>query len=172
MRILIGVFAVVLATSSASAADTAATPPPPCASPEFKQLDFWLGDWNAAWDASPGTPAGTGSNRITKGFDGCVIEEHFDGGGLIGHSVSTFHVPSKGWKQTWVDNQGGYIALSGGPEANGDFVLATAPNTAGKSSRMIFTDIKPDSFTWRWQATTDGKTWTDNWVIRYTRRKV
>jgi hypothetical protein len=36
---------------------------------------------------------------------------------------------------------------------------------------MVFTDIKADSFTWRWQVSKTGKTWEDRWVIHYTRKK-
>jgi hypothetical protein len=36
---------------------------------------------------------------------------------------------------------------------------------------MLFTDIRPNSFTWHWQKTIDGKTWADGWVIAYTRKK-
>jgi hypothetical protein len=144
----------------------------PCADVQFKQLDFWLGDWDGRWDASPGTPAGQGSNHITRTYGGCVTEEHFEGGALKGHSVSTYFVGSKNWRQTWVDNQGGYIDLEGGPDAAGNFVLTTLPRPdSAKANRMVFTDIKTNSFIWRWQATQDGKTWADSWVIRYTRKK-
>ena len=90
----------------------------------------------------------------------------------MGHSVSIYFAPTKQWRQTWVDNEGGYIDLTGGPDAKGNFILTTLPRPANpKASRMIFTDIKPGSFTWRWQKTTDGRTWADSWVIFYTRRK-
>jgi hypothetical protein len=36
---------------------------------------------------------------------------------------------------------------------------------------MIWQDVKPDSFTWRWQARKPDGSWADNWVIHYTRRK-
>jgi hypothetical protein len=37
--------------------------------------------------------------------------------------------------------------------------------------RMVFTNIKPDSFDWRWEASTDGgKTWQVNWPIHYKRK--
>jgi len=159
---------------AASPVMAAPATPPACAGAEFRQLDFWLGDWDAAWDASPGTPAGRGSNHITKSYEDCVIEERFDGRPgqhLMGHSVSIYFAPTKQWRQTWVDNEGGYIDLSGGLQPNGDFILTTPRRPSGHISRMVFTDIKPDSFTWRWQASADGQAWTDNWVIRYTRKK-
>ncbi len=115
MRVLIATFVGLLATPA-----LAQTAPPACAGPEFRQLDFWLGDWDAEWGASPGTPAGTGSNHITKSYEGCVIEEHFDGRPgqhLMGHSVSVYFAPTRQWRQTWVDNEGGYIDLAGGAAA-------------------------------------------------------
>lgn len=175
MRKLI-VIAVCLAASPVIARTTATDLPSPsaCAGPEFRQLDFWLGDWDAKWGASQGTPAGVGTNHITKSYEECVIEERFDGRPgqhLMGHSVSTYFAPTKQWKQTWVDNEGGYIDLTGGPDGQGNFVLMTVPRPGGHLRRMVFTNIKPNSFTWKWQATNDGKTWTDSWVISYTRKR-
>jgi hypothetical protein len=168
MRSLLAALAVVVATPA-----LADGTPPPCAGTEFRALDFWLGDWDAKWAPSEGD-SGIGSNHISLSYDGCVIEEHFDGRPgqpLMGHSVSMYVAPEQIWRQTWVDNQGGYIELSGGPQANGDFVLTTGRRPSGRISRMVFTDIKPDSFTWRWQSSTDGTAWSDAWVIHYTRKK-
>jgi hypothetical protein len=147
------------------------TPPPSCSIPEFSQLDFWLGNWDLRWEAFPGIAAGTGTNHITRDYDGCVTEERFEGDPLKGHSISTYFAPSKQWRQTWVDNQGSYIVLAGGPSA-GEFILIT-PSRPGSAAanRMVFTDITPNRFTWRWQATQDGKTWSDSWVIRYSRKR-
>lgn len=137
-------------------------------------MDFWLGRWNVRWDAVEGIPAGEGVNTITREYGGCVIQEAFEGGpataNLIGHSVSTYHAPLQRWRQTWVDNQGGYFALVGGPES-GKFVLVSsrlADNTPVQ--RMVFEDITRTSLTWRWQMTPDGgTTWRDQWVIYYAR---
>jgi hypothetical protein len=172
--ILIALSALALA-GCATAPASAQTPPPPCSAPEFRQLDFWVGEWDVRWEAVQGIPAGQGTNTITRAFGNCVIQEAFDGGAstgnLIGHSVSTYHAPMQRWRQTWVDNQGGYFALVGGREGD-DFILVSsrvADNTP--LQRMVFTDITPQSLTWRWQSTPDaGQTWSDRWVIHYTRR--
>ena len=166
-------FAALLAIAASPALAAEAPTPSNCNAPEYRQLDFWVGDWDAKWAPSEGD-TGIGSNHITRSYEGCVIEEHFDGHPaqhLMGHSVSMYVAPTKMWRQTWVDNEGGYIDLSGGPQPNGDFVLTTPVRPNGKISRMIFTDIKPDSFTWRWQSSADGKAWADSWVIEYTRKK-
>jgi hypothetical protein len=36
---------------------------------------------------------------------------------------------------------------------------------------MIFQDVKPDSFTWRWQRrATANEAWADSWVIIYRKK--
>ena len=128
------------------------------------------------WDASPGLAAGQGSNSISRALGSCVLQEDFVGGastgGPVGRSLSTFHAPAQRWRQTWVDNQGGYFALTGGPEGD-RFVLVSYRLSNGKpAQRMVFEAITPNSLTWRWQATADaGASWSDQWVIYYTRIK-
>ena len=112
---------------------------------------------------------------ITRELDGCVIEEYFDGGettgNLRGHSLSIYSATDKRWHQTWVDNQGGHFALTGGPDGQ-HFVLVNARTTdSSPHLRMRYEAITPDSLTWRWQHSDDGKTWSDRWVIHYARRK-
>jgi hypothetical protein len=166
---------VLLGCATPQGSAPAAAQQAACAGPEFRQLDFWLGDWDVRWDASPGQPAGTGANIITRDFDGCVIHEHFSGGpstgNLLGESWSSYQAPAQSWRQTWVDNQGGYFALVGGPQ-DGKFVLVSNTLTDNTPrQRMVFEDITPSAFTWRWQRTADkGATWADAWVIHYTRR--
>ena len=178
MRLIVSC-AAALAASLASAAPAANAPAPPAAPPscngaEFHQMDFWLGDWRAEF-----VGGGTGTNRITREFDGCVVHEHFrvdEGSGgrppLIGESFSVYHALNKMWRQTWVDNQNGYFDLTGGPQQDGSFILQVI--RVGREPhmmRMVYQDITRDSFTWRWQQSDDGDTWTDTWVIHYTRAK-
>jgi hypothetical protein len=150
----------------------------PCESPEARQLDLWLGEWDLTWPAEQmgGTEGelGRGRNSITRLFDDCVIEENFstEDGGFRGHSVSVYDANSGVWRQTWVDSAGGYISLTGGIE-DGVMVLATTPveTEAGVTfSRMVFTEVEADSLEWIWQRTSDaGATWVDLWNISYRR---
>jgi hypothetical protein len=57
---------------------------PPCAQPESRQFDFWIGEWNAAWELE-GKP-GKGTNTIRSVLGNCVIEENFDGTPKIEYS--------------------------------------------------------------------------------------
>lgn len=153
------------------------TPPPiPCSEPEYRQMDFWVGDWDISWDDGQGGKA-TGTNTITQApFGDCVITENFNGGtgpsALKGLSVSTFSKPHGVWRQTWVDNQGGYFALVGGPQADGTFVLDMVRlGDKGPYRRMVFEDITADSLTWRWQGRmTPEEDWTDQWVLDYKKK--
>ena len=149
---------------------------PPCSGPEHRTLDFWVGEWIAEWDNPNGTK-GTGTNRITRDeFGSCVITEHYrsDDGTLDGFSVSTYRPGLKQWRQNWVDAQGGYFDLIGGPVNGGDHAFYFETKRLSETQpfqRMIWQDVKPDSFTWRWQLKAKaGDAWADSWVIRYRRK--
>src|SRR5688500_6149283 len=115
-----------------------ATPPPQ----ESSQLDFWVGKWKCVGEmhAPDGKKTRTeGKNVIKRSFDGKVIEEQFSMDGFRGMSVSVYDPRAKLWRQTWVDNSGGYIALTGTFE-NGKMILTTIPRPAApnNANRMVF----------------------------------
>ena len=43
-------------------------------------------------------------------------------------------------------------------------------DTEQKFKRMVFSDIKNAGFDWRWESSPDGRIWTRNWSIKYSRR--
>jgi len=151
----------------------------PCTSAEARQFDFWLGEWDLSWPAEQaGGGAGetmTGTNRLTKLFGDCVIEENFStsDGSYHGRSLSVFDSNAGRWRQTWVDSQGAYLVFAGGMEGN-EMVLSTPPVEDGAQvivNRMVFSEITPESLYWRWQRSTDsGETWADRWTITYHRQ--
>ncbi|HET9259147.1 MAG TPA: DUF1579 family protein [Acidimicrobiia bacterium] len=153
-------------------------PDSPCSTPEARQLDFWLGEWDLTWPAEQMGGAqgdlGRGRNSITRLFDDCVIEENFmtDDASYRGHSVSVYDVSAGVWRQTWVDSAGGYLWLTGG-EVDGQMILSTEPveKEAGVAvNRMVFADVETDSLEWVWQRSDDGgSNWTDLWNISYRR---
>ena len=148
----------------------------PCSSQQASEFDFWVGDWNLTWNDSL-----HGSNRIEKMFGNCTVHENFSDPkmGYLGQSWSVYNTNYKQWQQTWVDNQGGYIALTGG-KVGDSMILSTAErmvpariSSTGKMiNRMVFFNIRTDSFDWSWEASTDGgTTWKPNWKIHYARKK-
>jgi hypothetical protein len=156
-------------------------PKPPCDAAEYRQFDFWLGEWDLV--VKTATPDGTGWNEargtqhIEARLGGCVIAEHFHADGpaqpWAGESVSSWQAGPRRWRQTWVDDQGGYLAFTGGLD-NGVMTLDGEPFAKdGKTiqMRMVFLDVTADALRWEWQRSTDGgATWVPRMIIEYTRR--
>ncbi len=147
------------------------TSPAPCASPGASQFDFWIGSWTATWaDTLHGT------NIIEKKFGNCTVHENFydPNNNYHGESWSVYNPSTKQWNQTWVDDKGGYIALTGAME-EGKMILKTGEMQTPKGKkqmRMVYYNIQPDSFDWSWDASVDGGlTWKPSWQIHYTRKK-
>jgi hypothetical protein len=150
----------------------AAPPPDPA-----RQLDFWVGEWELTgkqrtapdkdeWQETRAT------NSIRAILKGNVIEENFETEGFQGKSVSAYDRRSKQWKQTWVDDQGSYLDLTGG-WSDGRMTLSrkAAVNGGTVMQRMVFHDIKADSLVWDWETSRDeGKTWKLMWQLNYRRK--
>ncbi len=141
------------------------------------KFDFWVGSWQVHWINKDGTTA-YGTNDIEKILDGKVIRENFkatDAGpmsGFEGKSFSVYNAQRQEWRQTWVDNQGGYITFTGEFDGDKRIFETTTVERDGKqlANRMVFYEIKADSFTWDWMRTDDGgKTWSLLWRIYYVR---
>jgi hypothetical protein len=174
---MLTVFSLALATlPQVPAQQTSTTPQHPCAAPQQKQFDFWVGEWELTWPGEKPSETGHGTNSIKRIMDGCVVQENFSGGDsmhLRGTSVSTFDVRSGHWKQTWVDNEGGYLDFTG-DLANGQMILHrefTQKDGARVMQRMVWKNISATEMDWSWEASRDGgKTWQVNWPIHYKRK--
>lgn len=146
----------------------------PCTIPQQKQFDFWVGEWDLTWPGSKPAEIQHGTNNIKRIMDGCVVQENFSGGDSIplrGTSVSTFDAPSGHWKQTWVDNQAGYLDFVG-DFRDSQMILQREAIRNGKKilQRMVWKNITSSDFDWSWESSSDGgKTWQVNWPIHYKR---
>jgi RimJ/RimL family protein N-acetyltransferase len=132
-------------------------------------LDFWIGDWDCAWEG------GHGTNRVTRVAERGAVVERFEAVApepFVGMSVSTPDAESGRWRQTWVDTDGNAWWFTGGSEPDGTFAFATTrPVDAERAwKRMVFSDVTDDAFTWRWEASADGEIWSERWRIAYRRR--
>lgn len=162
-------------TGSAGQAAGTPAPAPACSGSEYRQLDFWVGNWALEFDRPNGGVA-LASNRITRDeYGACVITEHFEQAdiGYVGTSVSIYDPQLRTWRQTWVDNSGGVFVLTGGPVTGQDHVFEMRTvdrGSQGTIQRMIWQDVREDSLTWRWQSETPAGDWVDTWVLRYRRQ--
>ena len=133
------------------------------------EFDFWIGTWDLTWGEGV-----HGTNRIESILDGAVVQENFEGDGLIGMSVSVFSKEDSRWHQTWVDNSGSYLDFVG-EFMDGIMILSRNVVAEGKpvKQRMVWYDIKPNHFQWNWERSDDdGITWRVLWNIQYQRRVV
>lgn len=145
-----------------------------------KLYDFWVGTWELEWkdDQVTGGMA-EGRNHIEKILDGRVIKENFEAlngslEGFQGKSYSVYDSVSQTWKQTWVDNQGGYLDFKGKVDGNKRIFFRKGKNPKGDEilQRMVFHDISADSFVWDWEISEDqGTSWKLRWRIFYNRSK-
>ena len=147
----------------------------PCTAAQQKQFEFWVGEWDLTWPGEKAGEVAHGTNSIRRIMDGCVVQENFsagESGHLRGTSVSLFDLKSGMWKQTWVDNEGGYLDFVG-EFKDGQMILKREALRGNVKTlqRMVFKNISANEMDWSWEASSDGgKTWQVNWPIHYKRR--
>lgn len=90
-----GLAAVPRPTESAALTGPAA----PCGAPEFRQFDFFAGDWDT-YDVDSAAKI-VARNRVTIILGGCVLHEVYEGSdGLRGESYSIYDAARRVWHQT------------------------------------------------------------------------
>jgi hypothetical protein len=155
-----------------NAANGTPTTGPACTDPGYKQFDFWLGTWSVTG------PQGkhAGDNVITKEMGGCVVHEHWVGGGnIIGESFNTYTPGRNKWHQTWVDNTGTLLLLDGEATADTMRLASETSDSTGVVTRHEIRYYPLDA--WRdtvrqlWRVTTDGGvTWKTIFDGKYAKR--
>jgi tetratricopeptide (TPR) repeat protein len=140
----------------------------PCRAPEFREFDFWVGEWKVENPA--GQPVGT--NSVTLEQDGCLLVEHWKSGRGFetGTSFNYYDIRDKKWHQLYIANNGNagaFPAMAGGL-ADGKMVLLTDVDASGKQQRWTWYVISPGKVRQMAEQTTDGgKTWTPTWDSVY-----
>lgn len=144
----------------------------PCDDAEFKEFDFWLGDWDVT-SAADGSRQG--SSHISKEMNGCVVWENWTSasGPYFGKSYNTWNANQKRWEQYWVDSSAGVIFFHGGlKEKIMDYWTDDVPQAAGGTllRHLQFFNLGPDKVRQFSQGSSDGgKTWRTEYDLLYTR---
>jgi len=168
-----GAQAATTAPPPASPDSAGRAPAKPCSAPEYRQFDFWIGDWQVT------TPDGrvAGTNTIEPLLGGCALQEHWRGGaGGAGTSLSFYDAASGQWHQTWVSAQGGLLQLDGGIEDGKMVLTGERPSLQDQGTavlhRISWEQRDADHVHQLWEASSDGgKTWTVVFEGTYTRVK-
>ncbi len=168
--LLLGTLGCLLA-AQASFSATMPVPAPPCSAPEYRQFDFWLGNWEVR-DPKGGF---AGTNLVERRFGDCVIQEHWKGKrSLEGSSYNIYNSATKKWHQTWVDSHGTLLELDG-VYRDSKMVLVGASPSEEDPAKSVLQRIsweKRDDGRVRqlWETSSDGgQTWTvafDGWYSR------
>ena len=97
----------------------------PCSGNAYRAFDFWVGQWEVTTPSRPGWKA---QSQITRSNDGCSIHEHYQSpAGYQGHSINFYDANKQQWVQTWMDNQGSPLYLTGDID-QGEMVLEDDTN--------------------------------------------
>lgn len=85
-----------------------------CCTEEYKQFDFWLGDWKVYNQKGEKI----GSNSIVSMQDSCVIQENWSSVGQTGTSCTFYNKKDSSWDQIYIDNLGTVLQLKGSFQNN------------------------------------------------------
>jgi hypothetical protein len=135
--------------------------PAACTAPQYRQFDFWKGDWDA-FDVDNPTIV-VARTRVTSLLNGCALLERYDGtNGTSGESFSIYDTSRKVWHQSWVTNRGQLLVIEGNVHAgamilSGSFVAKDGVKTMIRGTwRPIAGGARESAST----STNGGETWT------------
>ena len=137
-------------------------PPAYCGGREYKQFDFWVGDWDSFDDKG----VLQGHNLVEKILGGCALQEYWSGtDGARGTSFSIYDRSRKVWNQTWVSNHGNLLPIEGYLQGNSITLIGTHVGADGRAElhRTVWT---PTDYGVHqlWDFSKDGgKTWEVNY---------
>lgn len=150
----------------------------PCSSPEYRQFDFWLGEWEA-FDTSG---IKRGDSKISLVLDSCTLLEEWtsttvrNGFRYAGKSYNVYNAADKKWQQYWLDNTGAITKYFKGGFKGGKMIVETENEKLNDTSwliqKMTFYNLGPDKVRQHGQNSNDGgKTWTTSFDFEYRRKK-
>ena len=142
----------------------------PCkASPNFREFDFWIGEWDAK--NTQGITVGSSSIQLILGQ--CIIFENWSTPVSSGKSFNIFNTIDNKWHQSWVNDKGTFTHYIGGI-VDGKMVLIADTVIAGKKTlaKMTFSNLpNGDVRQFGENSTDDGKTWATAFDFVYSRKK-
>ncbi|MBI1331146.1 MAG: hypothetical protein GC166_14710 [Alphaproteobacteria bacterium] len=166
--------ALGLAFLAPATAFAASAPPPPagCSSEESKQFDFWVGAWDVHKKADPDRTV-TAHSLIEKLYEGCAVRENWMPlSKHTGGSLNTYIAKDKGWKQFWVDSDGGAAEFTGA-WTGGAMVLQgiwPQPGHPDQITRMTYTPLADGSVEQMGETSDDGgKSWQPGFDLIYVK---
>lgn len=137
-----------------------ASPSAPCSSAEYRQFDFWIGNWEA-YDRDGKL---LGRTLIEKIEQGCVLQEWWRGNGPdngAGTSLSMYDRKHGLWRHVWTSARGNFAPIDGGWQQGRMLMTGYFVNDKGEREfhRTVWEPV-PGGVHHRWDSTADGgATW-------------
>jgi hypothetical protein len=171
MKTTFVLLAAMTIAAPAAEAQTQQAPPPACVTPEYRQFDYWIGEWEVfgANDQKIGT------NTIARISGGCALLEQWQAaGGGAGSSINFYDAADKQWHQVWMGGNGVALRLSGGL-ADGAMTLSGGDRITPQGTvrdRIRWTVLPDSSVEQLWSTSSDsGATWSAGFRGIYRRKK-
>ncbi len=157
------------AASPAPAGSPSPAPTPACQAPEFRQFDFWLGNWKVF--GAKGNQVGT--SEISRVSEGCAVREQWraaDGNG--GTSLNYYDSGDREWHQDWVGGDGTILHLHGGLQGEAMILVNRIPTSKGSySNRITYTPLAGGKVKQEWAfSLDDGATWQVSFLGTYEKQ--
>jgi hypothetical protein len=166
-RLTLGVLLLIAAAPITLRAQAA---PHRCATPEYRQFDFWLGDW----DVHDGAGVLLGTDLVMLDLDSCVVAERWSSKDVNGTSLSMYDSGTKKWYQSWYDSHANTSTISGGLESGTMLLERERLNGEGKTVReRTRWNVLADGRVHQVydESLDDGKTWTQHYEGFFSKRK-
>jgi hypothetical protein len=134
-----------------------------CAAPEYRQFDFWLGDWDTfrIKDEKPGYTS-VARNHVTAMLGGCALHEVYTRtDGYSGESFTIYDASRKVWHQSWVSNHGELVVVEGTRHDNDMVLNGSIIDAQGTQwQRVTWKPVKDGVRETCLGSRDGGKTWT------------
>jgi hypothetical protein len=147
-------------------------PPCACCGEEYKQFDFWIGDWVVYANAEM-----IGFNKITKIESDCVLRENWKSvvSSHSGTSYNFFDQNSKKWKHVWIGSDGKTLEVAGNYKDHKMTMVGTeSSDDKGNSilNRITWTANPDGTVRQVWEQSRDGgQSYSVQFDGLYRRRK-
>jgi len=166
--IIVAMTLLAAATAQPLAAQTGKS----CDASEYRQFDFWIGEWNVV---ETKTGAVAGKSKIESLYDGCGVRENWEDPELTGGSLNIYDKTDGKWHQFWIDSSGARREFIGAWEDGKMVLVATRPSTAHSgrtaSIRMTFTKNADGSVRQYSDAKLqDDDAWSERYDYTYRRK--
>ena len=167
----IGLASIMAVPAGMATAAAAAHEAPACTAAPYRQLDYWIGDWDVYESDAPKVMIAHA--RIAPIAGGCALHElyeQFDG--LVGDSILGYDAVRRQWRQTWVTNRGSVLVIDGKP-ADATLVLEGEMHAAdGRSFRQRISWQRQGDAVREWALLSKdgGATWSPAFDVVFRKR--